>query len=136
MHSPVRRIVASSALVAGLAGSLSAQSIGRMLETDIRNSVGDAWATWTSPIRGTRSDWLYAEALLGGSAAISIFDDDVDRWAVRHQNDGIFSGLKQVREGGVAFSGRTVAPVAVGALALALGTRNQRLQEGLFGFST
>jgi membrane-associated phospholipid phosphatase len=99
-------------------------------------SVGDAWDVWTSPLRGRPKDWLGAAGAVGVSAAVSPFDDDVDRWAINHRDDAAFGVLKPVRPGGWAFSGATITPVAVGALALSIATNNQRLQEGLFGCAT
>jgi membrane-associated phospholipid phosphatase len=113
--------------------SVAAQSVGKSLETHVRNSVGDVWGVWTSPIHASGSDWLLALGAVGGSAALTIVDDDLDRWIVKHQASSAWSPLKEVREGGVAFSGRTITPVALGVLAVALATNNQRLQEGLFG---
>ena len=107
-----------------------------MLETDVRNVIGDAWDIWTSPLRAGPRDWLGAGGAFAMSAAVSPLDDEVDRWAVRHRGDRSFNVLKQCREGGAAFSGRTIAPVAGGALVLALVTKNERLQEGLFGCLT
>jgi N-methylhydantoinase B/oxoprolinase/acetone carboxylase alpha subunit len=52
---------------------------------------------------------------------------------VRHRNDGFFNFLDPIREGGVAFSGKTITPVAVGALAVSLAIKSERIQEGLFG---
>jgi membrane-associated phospholipid phosphatase len=129
--------LALALLVVGLpVRPLSAQSVATMLETDVKNSVGDAWDVWTSPLRGHASDWLLAAGAVGASAAISPWDDNVDRWAVRNQHNGAYDFLKPVREGGVAFSGRTITPVALGALALGLATKNERLQDGLFGCLT
>jgi membrane-associated phospholipid phosphatase len=88
---------------------------------------------WTSPARGTGKDWLIAAAAVGSSAAVSVLDDKVDRWAVRHKKLGLWRVISGVREGGIAFTGKTITPIAAGALVLGLATKNQRLQEGLFG---
>jgi hypothetical protein len=82
------------------------------------------------------SDWLGAAGTLVAAAALSRFDDNIDRWAVRHQDDGALHVLEPIRTGGVAFSGRTITPVALGTLAVGLITKNQGLQEGLFGCAT
>ncbi|HEY4218200.1 MAG TPA: phosphatase PAP2 family protein [Gemmatimonadaceae bacterium] len=113
-----------------------AQTVVSMLGTDIKNSVGDAWDVWTSPLRGHASDWLLAGGSLAVSAAVSPADPAVDRWAVRNQNSSAFDFLEPIREGGVAFSGKTITPVALGALAIGLATKNERLQDGLFGCLT
>lgn len=106
------------------------------LQTNIKSSVGDAWDVWTSPVRGRSRDWLGAAGVVGLSAAVSPLDDDLDRWAVRHRNDKALDFLDPVRPGGWAFSGRTITPVALGALALGIATNNARLEEGLFGCAT
>jgi membrane-associated phospholipid phosphatase len=113
-----------------------AQSRWENLENSVKNSVGDAWDVWTSPLRGRPNDWLITAAVIGGSAALSPLDDDVDRWAANHRDDRAFKVLDPVRPGGWAFSGRTITPVALGVLALAVATNNQRLEEGLFGCAT
>jgi membrane-associated phospholipid phosphatase len=132
-HSPAVRALLVVAMLAPAASSLSAQSVGRMLENDVKNAVGDIWSVWTSPLRGTPRDWLIFAGTLGASAAVSPLDDDVDRWMVRNRDHSAWSALAGVREGGFAFTGKTVTPIAIGALAFGLATKNQRLQEGLFG---
>jgi membrane-associated phospholipid phosphatase len=123
-------LIACSPIVAA---PVAGQTVGQMMENNIRNSAGDMWSVWTSPVRGTGKDWLMAAAVVGVSAAASVFDDDVDRWMVRHRNSGVWKVLGGVREGGIAYTGKTITPIAVGALVFGLATNNQRLQEGLFG---
>jgi len=122
--------------VLAIAARTQAQSRWNNLQSNVTSSIGDAWDVWTSPLRGRPTDWLGAVGAVGVSAAVSPFDDDVDRWAVNHRDDAAFDFLKPLRPGGWAFSGKTVTPVAVGALALSIATNNQRLQEGLFGCAT
>src|SRR5262249_49085415 len=88
---------------------------------------------WTSPFRAGARDWLGAAGTLAAGAAVSPLDDNVDRWAVRHQHDGAFDFVSPFREGGAAFSGRTLTPVARGALGLSIATRSSGLQQGLLG---
>lgn len=118
------------------AAETQAQSRWQTLENNVKSSVGDAWDVWTSPLRGRQKDWLGAAGAVGVSAAVSPLDDNVDRWAVTHRDDAAFNFLAPVRPGGWAFSGKTVTPVAIGALALAVATNNQRLEGGLFGCAT
>jgi membrane-associated phospholipid phosphatase len=118
------------------AADAPAQSRWQNLSATITSSVGDAWDVWTSPLRGRSRDWLAAAGVVGVSAAVSPLDDDVDRWAVNHRDDGIFNVLDPARPGGWAFSGSTITPVAIGALALGVATNNRRLEEGLFGCAT
>ena len=126
-------------MIAMAAGSLissrsaSGQSVGRMIESDLKNFAGDVVAVWASPLHGRGRDWLIAGATFAVSAASSIADDDVDRWMVRHRNASEWSALKEVREGGLAFSGKTITPIAIGLLGVGLATKNESLQDGLFG---
>jgi hypothetical protein len=130
-------ITAAVAIAAAIVQSpAEAQSIPNMLGNDLRNVAGDAWDVWTSPLRGNSRDWLFAAGMVAGAAAISPVDDNVDRWAVAHSDDGAFQVLKPFRAGGVAFSGKAITPVALGALAVSLATKNETLQEGLFGCAT
>lgn len=122
--------------LAGASHTADAQSVGRMLERDVRNSAGDAWAVWTAPLRGQARDYLVAGGALALAAAVSPLDDDLDRFLVAHGDSPIWKPLQPFREGGAAFSGRTLGPIAAGALLVSLATRNTRLQEGMFGCMT
>jgi membrane-associated phospholipid phosphatase len=125
--------------VAGLLAAVSqtqAQSRWQNLQSNVTNSLGDAWDVWSSPLRGRPRDWLTAGAVVGVSAAVSPLDDNLDRWAVQHRDDDALNFLDPFRPGGWAFAGSTITPVAIGALALSVATNNQRLQEGIFGCAT
>ena len=52
------------------------------------------------------------------------------------RDDNAFDFISPFRSGGAAFSGKTITPVAVGVLVLSLATKNETLQEGLFGCVT
>jgi membrane-associated phospholipid phosphatase len=84
-------------------------------------------------LRARPKAWLGALGVFGVGAALSPFDDNIDRWAVRHRSGNTFSVLKEFREGGNAFSGKVVTPIAIATLGVALVAKNQTLQEGLFG---
>ena len=133
MRTPLTPCVAALLFVSVLTSPVPGQSPLSTLGTNIKNSAGDAWDVWTSPFRGRPDDWLYALGIIGGSAVVSLADASVDRWAVKQSNDDTWSILKPFREGGVAFSGRWLTPIALGALGLSVVTRNSRLQEGLLG---
>jgi membrane-associated phospholipid phosphatase len=113
-----------------------AQSVFGTMGQDVKNSIGDAWAVWTSPLHGAPRDWLAAAGTFGASAAISPWDDDIDRWAVKQRNDASWSWLKQFREGGAVFSGRQITPVALGLYAVGLAVHSSQLREGLVGCAT
>jgi membrane-associated phospholipid phosphatase len=135
IHRTARTVLAAT-LLAFTANDVGAQSVGRIVVRDIANSAGDAWAILTSPLHGKPSDWLMAGAAFAGAAAVSPWDDDVDRWAVKQRNDAVWSPLAQLREGGAAFSGRQVTPVVLGLYAVGIVARSAPLREGLIGCAT
>src|SRR3954466_1927306 len=112
---------------------LPAQSVGRMLQDDLRNYGGDLWAVWTSPLRATPQGWLTTGLMIGASAAVSPLDDNVDRWMVRNEGNSAWSAIKELREGGRAFSGTYVTPAAGLTLVYGLATKDKKVQEGIFG---
>src|SRR5215213_11936107 len=85
-----------AALVANLGpdASLGAQSVGKMALDDVTNAARDFGAIWVAPFRGSGKDYLIAGAVLGGAAALSPLDDDVDRWAVRNRERGVLDAIK------------------------------------------
>jgi len=133
MRTSSIRCVAATLFVSILAATADGQSKLSILGTNLKNSTGDAWDVWTSPFRGRGDDWLLAWGAVAGSAAVSLADASVDQWAVKQQNDATWSFLKPFREGGIAFSGRVVTPIALAALGVGVVTGNSRLQEGLLG---
>ena len=132
----VRRALVIAALGVFSPDAGYSQSIPGMLATNIRHVAGDAWDVWTSPLRGRPRDWLSAAGVVALSAGVSPLDDNVDRWAVAHQKDQAYDFLKPIRTGGAAFTGKAITPVALGLLVVSLATKNETLQEGLFGCVT
>jgi hypothetical protein len=132
----VRRavVIATLGVVSPDAGY--SQSIPSMLATDIRHVAGDAWSVWTSPLRGRPRDWITAAGVVALSAAVSPWDDNIDRWAVAHREDKAYDFLNPIRTGGAAFTGKAITPVALGLLVVSLAIKNETMQEGLFGCVT
>jgi len=131
-----RLLAITVAIVCTSAGDLGAQSIGRLLVDHVKSSAGDAWDVWTSPFRAGSKDWLSAFGVIGAGAAVSRKMVIAVSWAVSNEDDGIWKIVKPFREGGVAFSGRTITPVAIGALGIGLVTKNEPLLQGVFGCAT
>jgi membrane-associated phospholipid phosphatase len=109
------------------------QSIGRMIGYDVLHAGGDIVGTWAAPFHSTPRDWLGAGAVVLGSAAISPLDDDIDRWFLRNQHNQAFSALKELREGGAAFAGKTITPAALGVYVVGLATRSEGIRDGVWG---
>lgn len=121
------------ALLAVLPATVPAQSVGRMIGYDVLHAGGDIVGTWAAPFHSTARDWLGAGAALSVSAAISPLDDNIDRWFLAHQKDPVFSVLKEFREGGAAFAGKTITPVALGIYVIGLATKNRGIRDGVWG---
>lgn len=131
----VRLAAATAAflLLSASSSDAAAQSVGRMVESDLRNFGGDVWAIWTSPFDGSGEDWLLAAGLIAGSHVIMPLDDDIDRWAVRDSASQLFKALKPFRRGGLLFQGHTLVPFAGATLIGGYVFKNQDVRDGLFG---
>ena len=123
----------AAAVLLSLPVSLPAQSIGRMLESDVKNAAGDVWAVWTSPFRSAPRDWLSTGVVIAASAGIAPLDDNIDRWMVRNESNSAWGVIKELREGGAAFSGKYIVPAAGLTLIYALAAKDVKVQEGIFG---
>jgi membrane-associated phospholipid phosphatase len=123
------------ALVLALLASraASAQSVGRMVVDDIKWVAQDVGAIWLSPFRGSASDYALTASILAGSAALSTFDDNVDRWALAHRDEGLLKAIGPVRRGGDLYTLNKAVPVVGGAYILALATQNRGLRDGIMG---
>lgn len=130
-HSTLR--LALGASLAALPAAVSAQSVGRTIGYDVLHAGGDIVGTWAAPFHSTARDWLGAGAALALSAAISPLDDNVDRWFMAHQKDGVFTSLKEFREGGRAFAGSTITPAALGLYVIGVATKNRGIRDGVWG---
>lgn len=111
----------------------SAQSVARMVGSDVVYAAGDVVGTWVAPFHSTPRDWLTAAAVVAGSAAFIPWDDDVDRWFLDHRDNGAWSALKELREGGAAFAGKTITPVAAGLYVIGVATNNRGIRDGVWG---
>jgi membrane-associated phospholipid phosphatase len=128
-----RAFVFGGILVAAIGARGRAQSVVAMVGSDLRNAVGDIVGVWVSPIHSGGRDWLTAGGLLAGTAALSVWDDDVDRYMAAHQHNAVWSPLKELREGGAAFAGTNIAPVVGAAYIVGLATQSRSIRDGVFG---
>ena len=127
------RILVALAATVLSATSLPAQSVGRMVADDFKRAGEDIWSVWLSPFRGDARDYLMAAAVLGGSAALSPLDDDVDRWAVRNRDRGFLKSLEPIRTGGSFYSLNKGTPYVAGLYVVALATKHRGLRDGIMG---
>ena len=116
-----------------MTGEARAQSVGRMVASDVVYAAGDAVGTWTAPFHSSGRDWLTAGAVLAASAAFMPIDDDINRWFFRHQTSGAWKPLKELREGGTAFAGKTITPVAAGLYVVGISTKSRGIRDGVWG---
>lgn len=131
----IRSAIAAALIAAALPrATVRAQSVAQMVGSDLRDFGGDAIAVWLAPLHGSARDWALAAATFAAGAAVSPFDDDVDRYMVRHRNDWFYDrALAPVREGGVAFSGRYIVPIAGAAYLVGIATHNRGLRDAFLG---
>jgi len=110
-----------------------AQSIGSMALDDIRNAARDFGAIWVAPFRGTQKDYVTAGGTLASAAALSVFDDNVDRWMVAHQDQGLLDAIKPLRRGGDFYSINKATPYVAGLYVVGLATKHRGIRDGIFG---
>ena len=126
-------LVPALLLALTVARPVAAQSVGRMVFDDLKWVAQDVGAVWLSPFRGGARDYAITAGLIGGSAALSVFDDNVDRWALANQDRGLLESLGPVRRGGDFYTLNQAVPVVGGAYILALATKNRGLRDGIMG---
>src|SRR4051812_37699681 len=128
-----RKLLLVAALVLATARTATSQNIGERVITDVRDAGKDIVAVWVAPFHSSGRDWMLAGGALAASALVSVWDDNVDRFMVSHANASYWSSLKELRQGGIAFSGKTVTPVVVGVYALGLVLNNRDIRDGVWG---
>jgi membrane-associated phospholipid phosphatase len=116
-----------------LSHPLGAQSVGRMVIDDLKWVAQDVGAIWLSPFNGDARDYALTAGILGGSAALSVLDDNVDRWAVANRDRGLLKALGPVRRGGDLYTLNQAVPIVGGAYVLALATKNRGVRDGIMG---
>src|SRR5262245_39527132 len=119
-----------SALILGAIEGAQAQSVGRMLQSDFSGAAGDMWAVWVAPFRASEGrDWGTFVVAVAGSAMLLPWDDDIDRYFAVHGQDAGWRSLNALREGGIAFSGRTVTPVAIALYGIGVAFKNKDIRD-------
>ena len=130
----LRTVAAAAAFfVSAIAAPASAQSVGRMLESDIKGFGTDVWAIWTAPFDASGRDLAMAVGLIAASHITLPIDDDIDRWTVRDSASALFRALEPFRRGGPLFQGQTLVPIAGAALIGGYVFKNQDVRDGLYG---
>jgi membrane-associated phospholipid phosphatase len=110
-----------------------AQSIGRMAVDDVANAARDFGAVWVAPFRGSGTDYLIAGGTLVAAAALSPFDDNVDRWMVAHEDRGLLDAIGPLRRGGDLYSLNKATPYVGGLYLVGLATKHRGIRDGIFG---
>lgn len=115
------------------ADQASGQSVGRQLESDLRNAGKDVWGVYKSPFNGSGKDW----ATFGGAIALTgistVLDKPVERWARDNDSAAVFQFIKPLRRGGLLFSGKYVVPPLAALYIVGLATNNQSIRDGVMG---
>ena len=125
------RIALGALLLA--APPLRAQSVAQMLGADVKHGVSDMAYTLGSPLHTSFGNWAMAADGILLAVALSPTDDQVDRWFLSTQKSSVWAPLRVFREGGPAFSGKTITPTAIALYAAGLGANNKSIREGIWG---
>lgn len=115
------------------AGPASGQSVGRMLESDVKNLGKDVWGVYKAPFNGSGKDWAAFGGAIALTGASMILDKPVERWAQRNDSAAALTFLKPLRKGGWLFSGNYVVPPVAALYVIGIATKNQGLRDGVMG---
>lgn len=129
----LRLAVAGVAFTCLVAERASAQSVVRMVGSDLKHAAEDFAAVWTSPLRGTTRDYLVAAGVLAAGAVVSPFDDEVDRWAMRNRDRGFLDAIRPFRRGGRFYSINDLTPYVAGLYVVGVATKHTGIRDGIFG---
>lgn len=129
----VRTVVLMALLLPALPAPSWSQTVAQQVEVDVRNAVKGTVGAWIAPFQSTARDWLFAGGAIAASALVLPWDDDIDRWLVRNRSSSAWSALKEVREGGAAFTGRNVTPVLATLYVVALASNSRDVRDAVFG---
>jgi membrane-associated phospholipid phosphatase len=110
-----------------------AQSVGKMALDDVTHAARDFGSIWAAPFRGSGKDFLITGGMLAGAAAVSPFDDNVDRWMVAHEDRGLLDALEPIRRGGDLYSLNKATPYVGGLYIVGLATKHRGIRDGIFG---
>jgi membrane-associated phospholipid phosphatase len=111
----------------------SAQSVGRMLESDFKNAGKDILSVWGSPFDASARDWGLVALALGAFGASMLADQEVSDWAIRNENSAGFRALSPLRRGGELFSGKYVVPPVAALYVVGIATKNQGMRDFVMG---
>ena len=125
-------VLSIAGLLVGAHGA-HAQSVGRMLADDFTWAAQDIGRVFISPFRASGRDYLIAGGVLGASALISPWDDNVDRWAVANRDRGLLDALKPIRAGGDFYSLNQATPYVIGLYAVGIATKHRGIRDGVMG---
>jgi hypothetical protein len=134
LRSHVRSVMLTSALLLSVAPPAVAQkSVPGMIGKDFEHAARDIWAVWTAPFDASARDLLAGIFVLGAGVAMSPIDDEVDRWAVRNENEWYFDALKELRKDGSLYGGGVLAPVAGAVYVVGIITKKQGVRDAILG---
>lgn len=121
------------ALAAVAAPEARSQTVVRIVGSDVKHAAQDFAAIWTSPLRGSGKDYLIAAGVLGAAALISPLDDEADRWAIEHEDEGFLDAIAPLRRGGDFYSLNKAMPYVAGLYVIGVAVNNDGIRDGIFG---
>jgi membrane-associated phospholipid phosphatase len=127
------RWIAVAAATLAFARVTPAQSVGKMLEDDVKNAGKDILSIWGSPFDASAKDWWLTAAAFGAFGASMLADQSVSDWAIENDSSGFFRALAPVRRGGKLFSGKYVVPPVAAVYVIGIVLNNQDLRDFVTG---
>lgn len=129
----LRKYVLATAALLSMSGVAPAQSVGRMLVDDFKHAGGDMIGIWLSPFRGSSKDYLIAAGAGAAFGLSMLADQSVADWAVDNEDAGVFKPLKELRRGGVAYTGKFVVPPVAVLYVAGIALKNQGMRDAVMG---
>jgi membrane-associated phospholipid phosphatase len=121
-----------------LPSTAAAQSIPKIVFTDLKHGVGDLLSVWASPFRGDTKDYVTAGLALGGVALVALTDQGIGDFIHDNQESVPVEFASPWREGNF-FHGRELGNAkyigwaAMGGFAVGVIARNQDIRDAALG---
>jgi len=133
----LRTTIGSALLSLTTATGLSAQVTFKTTGYELRDALADVVHIWTSPFHSEPRDWAGVLGVAAGAAAISMADDRVDSWIVRHPSAAIVKATIPWNEDHPEFgdlsTGQRLLPISGVLIVSGMVSGNRKLREAGWG---
>jgi len=133
----LRTTIGSALLSLTTATGLSAQVTFKTTGYELRDALADVVHIWTSPFHSEPRDWAGVLGVAAGAGAISLVDDQVDLWIVRHPNAAVVKATtpwnEEHPEFGDLSTGQRLLPISGVLIVSGMVSGNRKLREAGWG---